>query len=137
MGNTFILDDLNNLRNGYKTSHQVAEFPQTVLDRLSWKSSIIYLSKESLHHINSDHPDIDDFVLLLLPKMIRNGLIVQEAKKPNIVVVIYQIDETKRISVILKRARNGFDIWVSSIHRMKKRQTASILKRGFVIQNHK
>jgi len=137
LGYLFTLEDINNLRHGLKANHQVATLHESIQRQLSWKSPIVYLSAQSLAHINTNHPDISDIDLLLLPKIISDGLLVQEIKKPNILLACLQLDEERRLITSLKRADNGFDIWISSLYRMRRRQTLSILRRGRIIRTHK
>ncbi len=138
MSSIFTIEDLINLRSGYKSSHQVAELSQKILEKLGWRSPIVYLSKVSLLHISEAHPDITDFDLLLLPKIIADGLLIQETKRKNILIASLQLDGADiRLVAILKRAETNFDIWIQSVHRTRKRQTTSLLKRGTMIKKHK
>ena len=71
-----------------------------------------------------------------LPQMIAKGLLIRENAKPNVLVVCYQSGD-KRLCASLKMApRTGFDIWVLSLRRMRKRQTRAMLDRGTLIRPH-
>jgi len=98
--------------------------------------SDVYLSGASLAHIAERHPDITDYDVLLLPQMIAKGLLIRENAKPNVLVVCYQFGD-KRLCASLKMApRTGFDVWVLSLRRMRKRQTRAMLNRGTLIRPH-
>lgn len=134
---SFTLEDLHGLRAGRFSERQVGELPNQDLSILGWRSPLVFLSRESLQHINDSHPDITDFDLLLLPDMIRSGLLIQEVAKPAYISACYQFD-TKRFCAVMKVAtRSRFDIWLVSMRRMKPRQTRAILKRGRIIRPHK
>lgn len=133
----FTLSDIYGLRNGQFSERQVGELPNDVLLKLGWKSPIVYLSGESLKHINDDHSDITDFDVLLLPQMIAGGLLIQENAKPHCLTVCHQ-GENKRICAVLKMAvSTKFDIWVCSVRPLKPKQTRAMLRRGTMIRPHK
>ena len=133
----FTLEDIVRLREGWFSERQAGETPFAELEKLGWPSPIVYLSRQSLYHINQQHPDVTDFDLLQLPNVISSGLLVQEKAKPNILIAISGIGE-HRFAVVMKRAsKTNFDVWISSARKLRTRQTASILRRGGVVRSHK
>jgi hypothetical protein len=131
------LGDLLDLKNRFRDPIRVGELPFDVSKKLRLRNHGVYLSLASYNHIQNAHPDITDYVLLLLPLALRRGLIVQERVKMNVIVVSYIHDETSlRYVVALKIASSGNEVWVSSIYRSKRRQTSRILKRGVILKNH-
>jgi hypothetical protein len=132
------LEDLEDLTNNYRDPIRVGEFPIEVAKLLNLKNHNVYLSRNSLLHIQKTHPDIDHFTLLNLPFGIERGLLVQEKAKPHIVLssFIESATNTRFISA-LKITQQGTEVWVSSFYRSSDRQTKSILQRGIILQNHK
>ena len=134
---SFTLEDLRGLREGIFSERQVGELPYRDLAALGWRSPLVFLSRSSLAHINQSHPDISDFDLLLLPTLIKSGLLVQENAKPAYISACYQADGKRFCAVMKVSVRTRFDIWLVSMRRMRPRQTRAILKRGRVIRMHK
>jgi hypothetical protein len=134
---SFTLEDIQALRQGAFSERQVGELPSRELRTLGWRSPLVFLSRDSLRHINEAHPDINDFDLLLLPEIIRVGLLVQEMEKPAYLAACYQSDSKRFCAVMKVSTRSRFDIWLVSMRRMRPRQTQSILKRGRIIRPHK
>lgn len=132
----FALDDIMGLRAGRYSERQVGEIHADVLAILGWRSSIVYLSADSLAHINDRHPDIGDLDLLFLPQMIRKGLLIRESAKPNILLACYQAGDKRYCASLKMAASTRFDVWVVSMRRMKPRQTRAMLNRGEMIRPH-
>ncbi len=79
----FTVDDLHRLRAGHGPI-VVAELPQIVADAMGFYVPLVYLSKESLGHINRRHPEVTDFDLITVPLVLRHGLILRETRRQNI-----------------------------------------------------
>lgn len=134
------LEDLQDLENpnNDRDPIRVGEFPSSVAAALNLKNHNVYLSRSSLMHIQEAHPDIDHFALLNLPFAIDRGLLVQEIERPHMVIALYvNAISDIRYTIALKISQNGTEIWVSSFHRTKARQTKAVLQRARVLQNHK
>ena len=132
-----IFEDIEDLRSRQRDPIRVGELPFDVATQLGLLNHGVYLSRQSYFHIISAHGDIDDYRLLLLPQILKNGLIVQENTKRNILVVSY-LDQNSglRFVTALKIAQSNTEVWVSSMYRAKRRQTKSILRRGTVLKTH-
>lgn len=131
------LAKLSDLKAGYSPSIRVGEIPFAVARQLRLLNHNVYLSASSLTHILRDHPDIDLFTLLELPFAIGQGLLVQERRKPHIILSCYQSSvHQRRFIVAMKTAANGTETWVSSFYKSRARQTRSVLNRGNILKPH-
>ena len=102
---------------------------------LGWDLPWIYLSKESCIHIFEEHPCLQEFELLLLPHAITRGMLIRERDRQNCVVAIYQ-HVGKRYIAAMKRSRSR-EIWVTTFHRARYKQTKALLKKGQIVRPHK
>ena len=131
------IGDLEALRIGLRSPIVIGEVPFAVQQVLQLRVPNVYLSPESLSHIKVRHPDVGDFDLLLLPMAISRGLLVREIAKPNVIQACYQDPESyKRFVAVMKITNRDSEIWLQSFHRLKKRQTAQILKRSTILKKH-
>ncbi len=132
------LQDVDDLLSGERDPIRVGEIPYDIAIRLKLKNHNVYLSKLSLLHIFEEHADINRFTLLSIPFALRDGLLIQERKKPHIIVSSHLMEVTgKRHMTIMKITAEGTEIWVSTFHRAHARQTVALLKRGIILQSHK
>jgi hypothetical protein len=131
------LEDIADLRSRQRDPIRVGELPFVVAEKVELRHHGVYLSLESYQHILNAHGDIDDYKLLLLPQIIKHGLVVQENAKRNVLVVSY-LDQGSGLRYVaaLKIAQSNTEVWVSSLYRSKRRQTLRILKRGTILKNH-
>lgn len=74
--------------------------------------------------------------MLCLPVMIRNGLWIAETNGRACVVYSDQNTNKRYISAI-KVAAKGYEVYLTTFHLCRPRQTASLLKRGTILQTHK
>jgi len=131
------LEDVNSLKCGYRNPVWVGEFPYAVAKALGLNNHNIYLSKQSLEHILYSHRDISMFNVLMLPLAIKRGLLIQELRRPGVVLVSYlDSSDGKRFVAALKTTASGAETWVSTFHRAHRRQTLSMMKRGKVLKTH-
>lgn len=117
---------------------EVGQIPYSVRQALGWRSTIVYLSRDSLAHIRQRHPDLSDLDLLLISPAIETGLLIREAGKPYL-LACYQHpeDEKQRFKANIKAALGETDLWLHSFHRTHPRQTRALLKRGHKLRDHK
>lgn len=133
---SFGLEDIERVRRG--GIHQVGELSDDIIRAVGWHSPHVYLSKDSLEHIAKEHDDVTDYDLLHIPLVLRAGLIVWERKDPRFLMASYfRGDVSRRYMCSIKGANNGYEIWVSTFHRMRPRQVRSMLKRGVKLRDHK
>jgi hypothetical protein len=132
-----ILEDIEDLRSRQRNPIRVGELPFEVATKLGLLNHGVYLSRQSYQHIINAHGDIDDYKLLLLPQILKQGLIVQEDAKQNVLVISY-LDQSSGLRYVtaLKIAQSNTEVWISSMYRAKRRQTKRILKRGTILKNH-
>lgn len=131
------LEDIDDLRKDRRNPIVVGEFPDEIRLMLGLPVALVHLSKHSLTHISSQHPDVNDFDLLLIPFAIKDGLLLRERRKPQIVLCVYQDpDSHRRFVAAIKRARNEPELWLDSFHRAKAKQTRAWLKRCDILKNH-
>ena len=135
---SLILADIARLRSKWDNPKLVGILPDAIVRALGWKCHNVYLSSKTLEHINKDHSDVSDFDLLHIPLALRFGLIVAEKSAPNRILISYQPrNEPRRYKCALKATSGATEIWVSTFHRMKARQTRAMLKRGTVLRRHR
>jgi hypothetical protein len=67
-----------------------------------------------------------------LPAVINRGLVIREIR---CLVASYLHEETRYIAT-MKRAPSC-EIWITTFHRSKPKQTKALLKRGEVLRTHK
>ena len=80
---------------------------------------------------------MDDFDIITIPYGLQKGLFIGDERFPHMVVVNYLYpDNLTRYKVVLKCARQGRELWISTFHRLRPRQTKSLLKRGIIIKAH-
>ena len=131
------LEDIRDLSSRQRDPIRVGELPFEVAIKIGLSNHGVYLSRQSYQHIIDAHGDIDDYKLLLLPQMLKNGLIVQENAKQNVIIISYlDMSLGLRYVAALKIVQSNTEVWVSSMYRAKKRQTKSLILRGTILKNH-
>jgi len=115
----------------------VCKLPQDVCAVLGVGTTTVWLSRASLTHIIGGHGDVDVSQLMLLPKAIQWGLLVDDRDRPGNIISSYQDPYAdRRYIAIMKIARNRKEIWVTTFHRSKARQTRRILRKGPMLKKH-
>jgi hypothetical protein len=100
----------------------ICSIPDRARIVLGCSTGAVYLSRESAQHILNDHSDIDTFQLLLLPIAIQKGQLLRETRRPQFINSLYKESDEKNYFVAMKTARNGHELWVSSMYRVEARQ---------------
>ena len=109
--------------------------PEQVAEHIGSRLGIVYISYDSLLHIMEKHK-ILMLEMLCLPDMMSNGLWIGE--RANQACVVYSDPNSgKRFIGAVKVAAQGYEVYLKTFHICRKRQTASLLRRGRVLQNHK
>jgi hypothetical protein len=134
-----VITDLDKLARGHLDHLVVGELPYDVVRRLGWPGQIVYLSRVSYDHIRQTHPDVTRTDLTMASLALSNGLLIHDANRPTHISICYQHPEKVEVRYIMavKRASKGPDIWMTTFHRSKRRQTISALRRGTVLRKHK
>lgn len=98
----------------------------------------VKLARSTLNHIEKTHPDMFPDDILLLSDAIKGGLIIKEDRRPFHLSCAYQHPTIEKYRYIagLKFAAGNHELWVSTFHRAKPRQTRSLLARGTILKRH-
>ena len=117
-------------------SIEIGYMPPEVAIHFGCGLGIVYLSAYSLNHILDEHGDhLSMLDLLHLPYMIQHGLWV--ADRPNCACVLYQVpDSSSRYAGAMKVAAGGYEPYITTFHRARRRQTIAKMRRGHVLRNH-
>lgn len=100
--------------------------------------SDVSISRESLIHIDKKHFDITDFEIITMAYGLQNGLFISDIRKENCLIINYIYPDNRiRYKMVIKSAANGTELWVSTFHRLRERQTKALLSRGHIIKKHK
>jgi hypothetical protein len=131
-------DDLLSLLLGSAKHVVLGNLPHYAASFYGANTIEVWLGRKGLMHIVERHPDIDVDDLLLLPLAIRNGLLIREHDRKRELTICLQHPtiESRRYIAVLKFACGKRELWVSTFHRAKARQTKRKLKRGHVIRKH-
>ena len=101
------------------------------------RTTDVRLSRETFFHIRDQHPHIELEHFKMLPDAFRQGLIIHENDRPWFATICYNHPESGRRYVIpIKSTDAGDEILIQSFHRMRPRQTRSLLNRGQVLRCH-
>ena len=116
----------------------VCKLPQDVCAEIGAATTIVRLSRSTLTHIIGDHVDVDVSQLMMMPKAIQWGLLVDDRERPNHIIASYQdpYATARRYIAVMKITRNRKEIWISTFHRSKERQTRRILEKGRILKKH-
>ena len=119
----------------------VGSLDRNVADRLEagdTSARDVRISAENIRHIEDGHPDITIRLLAaLLPDILNDGHVILMNKSPNKAFISYQHpDGQRRFGAWIKRTRDG-KLYCTTVYRIRRRNTRSLLKRGITIRNHK
>jgi len=126
------LEDIQRLRSTRCDTVTVGELPPNLAKEMGLLVPLVYLSKESLKHINR-HRHVSDFELLPAPFVVRHGLVIREYAKPNSYLCSYVgplVPDQKCYGAVLKVASPDREVHLDTFHRLHRRQTIAWLKRG-------
>ncbi|WP_159089153.1 hypothetical protein [Tateyamaria sp. Alg231-49] len=132
----FTLDELIDLLAGRRGDLQVGVIPLEVRQHFGCSREEVFLSSESARHIIDEHGDhIGKNELLRIPEILTKGMWVADRKLA--CSVSFQTETPAiRLLAAIKITRNHSRMYVSTLHRAKKRQTKSKLKRGQLLRPH-
>lgn len=130
------LSRLHSLRCGpYLTSVHVGDIPDTVAEDLGTGFRSVNLSRDSYEKIVFKHTYLDDFDFLQLPYVLRHGLWIAEADKPDCRIVCSSIPNSdRRYKAVVKKATKGPELWLRTFHWLKPRATRALLRRGRIVR---
>jgi hypothetical protein len=132
------LDRLTAVRDGHLGPATVGKLPMEGAWHVGAKvGHWVYLSRESLLKNLRRHPDVSLYEYLRLPDVLTFGLIATDRKESNCVVAVYQVpDKPVRYKGAVKCAAGGYDLWVTSFHRLARGQTRRLLSGATVLRTH-
>jgi hypothetical protein len=132
-------DDILRVLLGSQSHVVIGRLPHYIASFFNANTVEVWLGKAGLLHIAERHRDIGVDDLLLLPLVIRDGMLIREVDRPRELTICFQDpkNEKKRYIAVLKFARGKRELWISTFHRAKARQTKRKLKKGRVIRNHR
>lgn len=99
----------------------------------------VLLSKDTVLKQLERHPDLGPEHYAMLPFIIRHGLVIHEKADTRNAAICYEpapLAPGGRFMVALKSPTDAKEIFVTSLHRTRPRQTRSLLKRGNILRNH-
>lgn len=133
----FTVEDIYRLRAGWSDPITVGELPIKVAKEMGLLVPLVYLSKASLAHINYKHPDVTDYDLILVPFVVKFGLILRETRKPNVYLATYSGPHCpRRVGLAMKVAQPDREVYLESFYRLNKRQTRAWLNRCEIIKTY-
>ena len=134
---SFTLEDIASLRAGHRDPIVVGDLPHAVAEYMGVYVPKVYLSQESLAHINYRHPDVLDVDILLAQNAIRNGWFLRENKKPEKYLCSYfDQHSSRRFGGVLKIASPDREVYLTTFHRAHRRQTIAWQKRCTTVRTH-
>jgi hypothetical protein len=115
----------------------VGDLAHEACDYLGSNTAIVSVTGESIRHFYARNRAITDFEIITMSYGLRHGLIIADSQKPNCVIINYVFPDTqKRYKIAVKSANNKTELWVSTFHRLRPRQSIALLKRGVIIRTH-
>jgi len=129
--------DISDLIDGIRDPIWVGKLPDAISNHLGLPTPHIYLSKNSLVHIFIQHQKLTRDELLLLPFVVKHGMIVKSFIEPRKLLINYQNPGSpKRYMAIMKMAGHNTESWLVSFYRAHRRQCISMQKKGKIIKTH-
>jgi hypothetical protein len=124
------------LRKGWSRLESVGPLHNKGVAYLNSRTSVVNISHEGILHID-EHGGFTDFEIITIPFGLMNCLFIGDLQEPNRLIISYLYpDNNTRYKTVVKSANNGAELWVCTFHRMRKRQTKTLLKRGPIIKMH-
>ena len=116
----------------------VCEMEIFIARLLGANTTEVMISKETVIKQAEHHPDIKAEHYEMLPDAVTRGLLVHEHTGPGRFTICYEnmTAPGKRFKVTGKCTKDGKEIYVTGFHRVKKRYTRSVLRRGTVLRWH-
>lgn len=125
--------NLVDLLGGRLIEIEVGTIPHEVRLYLGSSKDTVFLTKFSIKHIfdsHVDHIDIDE--LLVLPTVLTKGLWLSD-KKRNFAIATCEVGQN-RYKAAVKSTIARDRIFVSTFHRLAKRQTKALMRRGQILR---
>lgn len=128
------------LHDGLLDKVEIARLPNDVISSLDARFPIhtvsIHIDKYILHKILMKGVSISD--VANMQNYLDVGLTILEKNRPNsFILSVQNTNQTSRYKAAFKVAQHGHEIWVSSFHETRPRQTKALIARGYIIRKHK
>ena len=131
------LSEIFHLRKGWKDEVVIGPLASEGVVHLRSSTDIVRLSRNSLIHIEERHGSITDFEIITIAYGLAKGMYISDSKRENHLIINYIYPDTGfRYKAAVKCANKGQELWVSTFHRLRPRQTKPLLKRGALIRPH-
>lgn len=108
-----------------------------VMNLLRAQTDQLWLSRRTLQKIGSKHSDMTVDDILLIPDVVHRAMIIGDRTRRNLIFSYQTEDSKRRLKLVLKTAKGRHEVWVSTLHRTKPRQTISLQKNRVVIRRHR
>jgi hypothetical protein len=133
----FTLENVAALRAGWLDPIVLGDLPYIVAIHMRLRVTKAYLSKDSLEHINTEHPDITDIDLLIVADAIRHGWFMQEKAKRRFFLCWYTDRYTgQKYAAVFKVAMPDREAYLVSFRKGRKHQTRAWQERCITIKTH-
>lgn len=96
----------------------------------------VLLSPDTIVKQRQQHPDIDIDDYCVAPDVLRFGLVLHLPAWPRQLTFCYQHHTGWRYRLFVKSTMRGDELWVTSLHRTRQRQTKALLNRGRILRHH-
>jgi hypothetical protein len=133
---TIELSNVSKLRKGWLADVVVGPLNPIGVRYLTSSVVEVRLTHAQLLHIDK-HGGFSDFDIITIPFGLAEGLFIGDDLRKNHLIITYVYpDNLVRYKVVVKSARSGTELWLCTFHRMRRRQTKDLLKRGNIVKRH-
>ena len=131
------LSQITALRRNCMTSAVVGPLAAQGVIFLQSNNPLVSITGERIAHIDASHQGISDVELLSMSYGLRHGLFIADSRKPDCLIVNYlEPGGIRRFKMAIKAVRHLNELWISTFHRLRPRQTKALLRRGVIIKKH-
>ena len=131
------LSQVARLRRGGPVSAVVGPLAREGRLYLNCQATDVILAGDAMRHVAEVHADISDLDVISMSYGLRCGMYVTDNKRPHHLIIAYSHPDTQtRYKMIVKCTAEGRELWVSTFHRLRPRQTRALLSRGKILRNH-
>lgn len=129
------LGTLNNLLTSRNHAVLVGHLPEETYEHMHVKHNMIHFSNSSLMHILSKHKDIQLVDLLIIPRMLSDGLWIGDRNK-SCCISYYSPEKRRHFIGAVKSAKDGSEHYFTTFHKAGKRQLKSKINRGKILRKN-
>ena len=96
----------------------------------------VLLSRETIVKQHRQHPDIGLDEYSIAPNVLRFGLVLWLPEWPRQLTFCYEEHSGLRYRLFVKSTTRGHQLYITSFHRTRPRQTRALLARAKILRNH-